>query len=65
MHSVGNINREIYKCITDDIVTDEVVLTDNQVKHIMERHPDAYEEAIKDIKTVIENQIILLQMINI
>ena len=29
MHIVGRIDKEIYKCITNDIVTDEVVITDN------------------------------------
>ena len=43
MHSVGRINREIYKCITDDIVTDEVIITDKQIQHIKERHPNDYE----------------------
>lgn len=43
MHIVGKIDREIYKCITEDIVTDEVVITDNQIQHIKDRHPNDYE----------------------
>ncbi len=43
MHQVGKINREIYKCISNDIVTDEVIITDVQIKHIQERHPMDYE----------------------
>lgn len=43
MHLVGKLDREIYKCITDDIVTDEVIITDNQIQHIKERHPNDYE----------------------
>ncbi|MBO5282380.1 MAG: hypothetical protein J6B43_04535 [Lachnospiraceae bacterium] len=43
MHIIGKINREIYKCITDDITTDEVVITDNQIQHIKDRHPNDYE----------------------
>ncbi|MCM1439820.1 MAG: PBECR2 nuclease fold domain-containing protein [Roseburia sp.] len=43
VHLVGKINKEIYKCITDDIVTDEVVITDNQIQHIKNRHPNDYE----------------------
>ncbi len=35
---------EIYKCITEDIVTEEVVITDNQIQHIKERHPNDYEK---------------------
>lgn len=40
VHTVGKIDREIYKCITENIVTDEVIITDNQVHHIKERHPN-------------------------
>ena len=43
MYTVGRIDREIYKCVTKDIVTDEVVITDNQIQHIKERHPNDYE----------------------
>lgn len=34
MHTVGKIDREIYKCITKDIVTDEVIITDERIGHI-------------------------------
>lgn len=37
VHPIGKINKEIYKCITDDILTDEVVITNNQIQHIMEK----------------------------
>lgn len=43
MHSIGKIDREIYKCITEDIRTDEVIITNNQIQHIKDRHPEAYE----------------------
>lgn len=44
VHSVGKISRDIYECITEDIITDEVVITENQMQHILDRHPDAYNE---------------------
>lgn len=43
VHTVGKIDREIYKCISEDIVTDEVIITDNQIQHIKDRHPNDYE----------------------
>lgn len=43
VYSVGRINREIYKCVTADIITDEVIITDKQIQHIKERHPNDYE----------------------
>ena len=54
VHSVGKIDRNIYRCITEDIVTDEVVITDKQMEHILDRHPDAYERALESLKNVLE-----------
>lgn len=42
MHSVGKIDRDIYKCITKDIVTDEVIITDERIEHIEQRHSGDY-----------------------
>ena len=50
--TVGKIDLEIFKCISDDITTDEVVITDRQLAHIKEKHPQDYElysEYIPDI----------------
>lgn len=43
VHNVGKINKEIYKCITEDIITDEVIITEKQIQHIKESHPGNYE----------------------
>ncbi len=44
MHKVGKIDIEKYKCVTDDITTDEVIITDEQIQHINENHSGSYEE---------------------
>lgn len=43
VHTVGKIDKNIYKVISNDIATDEVIITDERVKHIKERHPTDYE----------------------
>ena len=43
MHFIGNLDREIYKCVTEDIATDEVIITNRQIEHIKERHPNDFE----------------------
>lgn len=43
VHYIGKIDVSIYKCVSEDIVTDEVIITDNQISHIKERHPAVYE----------------------
>ena len=53
MHTIGRINKSIYSCITEDIVTDEVIITDNQLQHILDRHPEVYKEVIDYLNDII------------
>ena len=53
MYSIGKINQKIYKCITEDIITEEVIITDNQIQHIKDRHPEAYNKVLKNIQETI------------
>lgn len=55
VHSVGKINRDIYKCITEDIVTDEVIITDERIMHVKERHPNDFERYCEYLREVVEN----------
>ena len=52
---VGTINLDIYKCVTEDIITDEVIITENQITHIKERHPNDYERFGSYFKEIVEN----------
>lgn len=40
---VCRLDRELYSVITDDIQTDEVIITDERIKHVKEHHPNDYE----------------------
>lgn len=40
---IGKIDIEIYKCIANNILTEDVVITENQIIHIKEHHPNDYE----------------------
>ena len=55
VHVVGKIDRDIYKCITEDIVTDEVIITDERIGHIKERHPNDYERFYSYIPEIISH----------
>lgn len=61
VHFVGRIDRNIYKCITEDIVTDEVVITDNQIQHILDRHPEAYEKVVRSFNEALHNPDFIIQ----
>ena len=54
VHYIGKINREIYKCVTEDIKTDEVIITDTQIQHIIDRHPNDYEMYFKYAEDIIK-----------
>lgn len=55
MKNIGKIDIEKYKCITDDIVTNEVIITDKQIQHIKNRHPKDYERFYTYFKDIVEN----------
>lgn len=55
VHFIGKINKDIYKCVTNDIVTDEVIITDERIDHIKERHPNDYERYYKYLKEIVEH----------
>lgn len=55
MQYIGKIDKNKYKLITEYITTEEVILTDRQIEHIKERHPNNYEQYCKYIKAIIED----------
>lgn len=55
VHTIGKIDKDIYKCVTEDIVTDEVIITDERIAHIQERHPNDYERFCSYIPEIISN----------
>ncbi len=54
MKTVGRIDIEKYRCITENITTDEVVITDERIQHIRERHPGDYEKIERFLKNALE-----------
>ena len=55
LHHVTRLDIEKYKCVAEDIVTDEVIITDERIQHIKERHPDDYERFSAYIPEAIKN----------
>lgn len=54
VHTIARIDKDIYSCVTDDIVTDEVILTEERIAHIKEHHPNDYERYGHFIKQMLE-----------
>ena len=55
VHYIGTLNRELYRCVTQDITTDEVIITDERIQHIKERHPGDYERYFGYLKEIVED----------
>lgn len=55
MQYIGKINKELFKAISKNIMTDEVVLTEKQRNHIEERHPRILSKYEKYFCEIIEN----------
>ena len=55
IHILGKLNLEIYSCITTDFITDEVIITEEQLSHIREKHPEAYQDTLLYVKDVLDD----------
>lgn len=61
VHTVGRIDIEKYKCVTEGIQTDEVIITDERIAHIQEEHPNDFERYSKHIAEMVEDPQYILQ----
>jgi hypothetical protein len=59
--NVCKIDKKIYSAVTPDIRTDEVVITENQVSHIKQRHPQDYERFSRYFERILEQPDYILE----
>lgn len=55
MYKIGVIDIDIYKCITKDIKSNEVIITEERIQHIKDRHPNDYEKYCGYMKEIVFN----------
>ena len=53
VHFIGKIDRDMYKSVSKDIKTDDVIITDERIEHIKENHPNDYEEYMDYMKETV------------
>ena len=53
MHFVGKLNKDIYSCISEEIQTEDVIITEERIQHIKERHPADYERYCKFLEEIV------------
>lgn len=53
MIKICDLNIALYQCVSPDIRTSEVIITEERIKHIQEHHPDDYEKYCSYIPLII------------
>lgn len=61
MRTVGKIDIEKYRAVSDRIRTDEVVITDERIQHIKDRHPQDFERYAVYLADIVENPQYILE----
>lgn len=59
--TIGKIDVEKYRVVTDNIRTDEVIITDERIQHIKERHPNDFERYSQYLKQIVESPDYILE----
>ena len=55
VHYIGRIDKNIYCRVTKDIISDEVIITDERIEHIKNRHPNDFENYCTYMKEAVIN----------
>lgn len=55
VHPVTKLDIEKYKCVSENITTDEVIITDERIQHIKDRHPNDYERYAQYLPEIVGN----------
>lgn len=64
MRYVGKLDKSIYRCITGDIISDEVIITDERMEHIKVRHPGHLEKVMPFLAVAVEAPDYILEDVN-
>lgn len=61
VHTVGYIDPKIYSCVEPEIRTNEVIITEERISHIKERHPGDYEKIANYLREIVEKPDYILE----
>ena len=54
LHYIGKLDKKVYGSISKDIITDEVIITNERIQHIKDGHPNDYERYCKYLNEIIK-----------
>ena len=52
---LGSLNLSIYNCITPQIDTAKIIITNKQLEHIAKHHPESYDSILIELKSALNN----------
>ena len=55
VHYVGKIDVEKFKAVSNNIITNEVIITDERIQHIKEQHPNDFERYYQYMQEIVSN----------
>ena len=61
MWKICDLDVEKYQCVTSEIRTREVIITEERIAHIRERHPLDFERYAGYLKEIVENPDYILE----
>ncbi|MBR4152654.1 MAG: hypothetical protein IKT98_06800 [Selenomonadaceae bacterium] len=61
MHFVCKLNKDLYRVVTTDIASDEVIITEERIEHIKKRHPNDFETFASFFAETINNPDYILE----
>ena len=53
IHSIGRIDKDIYKNVNAGLMTDEVIITEKQIQHVIDRHGQDYDAVVNRLQEIV------------
>ena len=61
MKVIGYLDKEKYRYVNEHLITNEVIITEERIQHIQERHPGDFERYVSYLKQIIEDPDYILE----
>lgn len=61
MHTIGKIDTEKYRVVSEHIRTSDVIITEERIQHIKEHHPNDYERYVEMLNDMYRNPQYILE----
>lgn len=52
---ICKLDKTLYRCVSEEMSTEDVVITEERIEHIREHHPNDYERFVGYMSDIIQN----------